>query len=318
MLEKYKDSQPLVYKILKNAIKKNEHSHAYIFETNGFNDAIVLAQDFAKALFCVNNDLDVQNISDLIDKNNFPELKIIDPDGLTIKKEEIEDLQMEFSKKPLYSDKKIYIINHAERLNKSSGNALLKFLEEPEQDIVAILITSNLYEMLETIVSRCQVVSLQTTNKSLSNMSQIDKILISINKTEEEIKNIFTENDYPKCLTKCIDFINYYEKYKLDAFIYVNDMWLDTYKEKEQFDVAFNIILLYYIDILKKACNTKVEIFDEFIDDISLIASKLSVSNICNKIKIIINLIKKIKENNNLNLIMDKLLIGLGRSDQIV
>ena len=318
MLEKYKEAQPQAYRILENAVKKNEHSHAYILETNGYTEAMDLAKSFAKALFCVGKNENVNNICQMIDNNNFPELEIIDPEGLTIKKEEIEQLQSNFSKKPLYSDKKIYIINNAERLNKSSGNAILKFLEEPNQDIVAILITSNLYEMLDTIISRCQIVSLRENRINLKDLSQEDRILIFINKTQEEIKTIFNEIDYPKCLTNAIDFINYYEKYKLDSFIYVNDKWFNIYKEKEQFEIAFKIMTLYYIDILKKACDTKIEIFTDYESEIDTLVNKLSISNICLKVRIIINLTKKIKENNNLNLIIDKLLIELGRSDNIV
>ncbi len=317
MLEKYKETQIEAYRILENAIKKNEHSHAYIFETNGNSEGMDLAKSFAKALFCVNTN-DKDNICQMIDSNNFPELEIIDPEGIVIKKEEIEQLQQHFSKKPLYSDKKIYIINNADRLNKSSGNALLKFLEEPDQDIVAILITANIYEMLETIVSRCQIITLHKNILQLNEYSGEDKILLSINKTQDEIKNLFSENDYPKCLTDAIDFINYYEKYKLDSFIYINDKWFSMYKEKEQFEVAFKIMTLYYIDILKKACDTKIEIFSDYEKEISMLANKLPISNICKKIKIMVKLTKKIKENNNLNLIMDKLIIELGRSDQIV
>lgn len=318
MLEKYKESQPQAYKILENAVKKNEHSHAYIFETNGYTEAIDLAKSFAKALFCAKKNENTDNICQMIDSNNFPELEIIDPDGMTIKKEEIEELQSNFSKKPLYSDKKIYIINNAERLNNSSGNAILKFLEEPDQDIIAILITSNIYEMLDTIISRCQIVSLRENKINLKDLSQEEKIIIAINKKEEEIKNIFTESDYPKCLTNAIDFINYYEKNKLDSFIYVNDKWFNIYKEKEQFEIAFKIMTLYYIDILKKACDTKLEIFTNYENEINILANKLSISNICSKIRIITNLSKKIKENNNQSLIIDKLLIELGRSDNIV
>ena len=54
MLEKYKETQIEAYRILENAIKKNEHSHAYIFETNGNSEGMDLAESFDNAIFCVN------------------------------------------------------------------------------------------------------------------------------------------------------------------------------------------------------------------------------------------------------------------------
>lgn len=312
MLEIYQNSQPLAYKILTNELSKNEHSHAYLLEANGYKDTLGLAKALAKSLFCVNA-TNKEKICNLIDEENFPEFKIISPDGLVIKKEVIDELKIEFSKKPLYSDKKIYIINGAEKLNSSSANALLKFLEEPDQDIIAILITNNIYEMLETIVSRCQIISLRENKTIDKNKSINERIIDSLDITKEQLDNIFDDEN---CLTKCIDFINYYEKYHLDAYIHINNLWFETYKEKEQFLVAFKIMTLYYIDILKKMCGKTIEIFDEYEEKIDTIIGLNNLDTICNKIKILTNLEKKISENNNLNLIMDKLIILFERGKE--
>ncbi len=313
MLEKYQDTQVYAYKIMNNVINKNEHSHAYIIETNGYLDGMGVAIAFAKALFCVNVE-NTQKICDMIDNNDFPELKIIDPEGLIIKKEEIDELQYDFSKKPIYSDKKIYIINNAERLNKSAANSILKFLEEPEQDIVAILVTENIYNMLSTIISRCQIISLIGINK-IENPSFEDRILSNLNMTKQALENIFGTDTDITVLNKCIDFVNYYEKYKLDVYIHLNELWFNVYKEKEQFYIAFSVMILYYIDILCKKCHTKVNVFEEDNQDIINLSNKLSYENLCTKINLLLNLQQKIKENNNLNLIMDKLIIEFGRCD---
>ena len=313
MLEKYQDTQVYAYKIMNNVIKNNEHSHAYIIENNGYLDGMGVAIAFAKALFCVNIE-NTQKICDMIDNNDFPELKIIDPEGLIIKKEEIDELQYDFSKKPIYSDKKIYIINNAERLNKSAANSILKFLEEPEQDIVAILVTENIYNMLSTIISRCQIISLIGINK-IENPSFEDRMLSNLNMTKQALKNIFGTDTDITVLNKCIDFVNYYEKYKLDVYIHLNELWFNVYKEKEQFYIAFSVMILYYIDILRKKCHTKVNVFEEDNQDIINLSNKLSYENLCTKINLLLNLQQKIKENNNLNLIMDKLIIEFGRCD---
>ena len=315
MLEKYKEEQPFAYQILINEINKNSFSHAYIIEANGYNNSLSFAIDFAKTLFCVNN-TNIKKISNLIDESNFPDLKIIDPEGLIIKKEEVDTLQVEFSKKPVFGDKKIYIINNAERLNSSASNSILKFLEEPEQNIIAILVTNNIYEILETIVSRCQIISLKEKFKDLSNLELNDRIYQSIYKNIDEINQIFDENI--ENVLKCIDFINYYEKYKLDTIVHINNLWFNFYKTKEQFDIAFSIIILYYVDVLKFLCGNKINIFYEYEDNIKNISQNLTIENVCLKIQILMILSNNIKLNNNLNLIMDKFLIEFGRCDNLV
>ena len=54
-------------------------------------------------------------------------------------------------------------------MNDSSSNTLLKFLEEPNDNIVAILLTKDRYKLLPTIISRCQIISLKSNNIIVDN-----------------------------------------------------------------------------------------------------------------------------------------------------
>ena len=97
------------------------------------------------------------NISELIDSNNLPSLIVIEPDGQNIRKEQIKDLISRFSTKPVFTDYNFYIVKDSDRFNSSSANALLKFLEEPEDGIVGFFVTNNRENVISTIRSRCQV-----------------------------------------------------------------------------------------------------------------------------------------------------------------
>ena len=92
MLKDYENVQPIAYKILSNTISNNHFNHAYLFETNGYEDGFNMAISFAKEILKVDSNVDV---------NNILELKIIHPDGLQIKKEQLIDLQEEFTKNQL-------------------------------------------------------------------------------------------------------------------------------------------------------------------------------------------------------------------------
>lgn len=302
MLDDYKDIHPFAYNFLKSIIKNNRCSHAYIIEANGTLDALDFSISFSKYLFCpynYTNNIKCKNCNQCyqIDNKNFLELKIIEADGNLIKKNQIMSLEYEFKKKSILSNKKIYIINHAEKMNIQSSNTLLKFLEEPSDDIVAILITDNIFNLLPTIISRCQVIT-------LNNKEQKSEYEKKYNKSKEDIDNK---------IKSCIDFIYYYERYGLDVFGKVNSYWNKNFKDKENIIIGYNILLDFYKSILNYKLGIEDNNFLENSDIIIEISKKNSISNICDKINIIDSAKKKIDINANSALILDKLLIDLER-----
>ncbi len=312
MLEKYQENQKIAYRILKNAVSKEMYSHAYLFETNGFYDSYNLIMDFVKAILCKNIEEKDHNpatcpICHLIDTGNYPEIEIISPDGMWIKKEQLKKLQAEFNKKAIIGDKKIYIIKEANKLNKQSANSILKFLEEPEEGIIAILVADNIYEILETIRSRCQIIKLNEDKKAL-NVKNTNNYLALILYNKEELD----EKEIEK-VEKVIKFVNYYEKNHLDTIIYMQKLWHDYIKNKEELLIAFDLMILYYKDILNKISNRDIEIFKTYNKDIDEIVSKNTINDICDKLNILTEFKEKIKYNANINLLMDKLIITLER-----
>ena len=87
---------------------------------------------------------------------NHPNVTMIEPDGQDIKKEQMSSLIMKMTRKGYEPGRKIYIISRADRMNVAAANTLLKFLEEPEGEVTAILLTDSYQSILPTIQSRCQ------------------------------------------------------------------------------------------------------------------------------------------------------------------
>lgn len=166
-------------KYVNNIVKYNKISHAYLIETDDFDYNCDIIYSFIKMILCSlghnssNLNCNKCNICNLVDNNSYPDLNIISPDGKFIKKGQLIDLKSEFSNKSMLDNKRIYIIKDADKLNQSSANTILKFLEEPEDNIVAILITNNRYKVIDTILSRCQILSLNT---NVSNSTFDDNI----------------------------------------------------------------------------------------------------------------------------------------------
>lgn len=319
MLDDFSLEQKIAYKTMINSQKNNKVSHAYLIEDNGYTKTIDLAISFAKYLLCpffYSNSKKCENCNQCnnIDKNEFLELKIIEPDGQWIKKSQLDQLQSEFSKKSILGSKKVYIINGAQYLNDSSSNSLLKFLEEPEEGIIAILIVDNIYHVLSTIVSRCQIISLTKIN-SLDNLSTIEKIARYLNNSDEDIKLYMQDENNVNKILKVIDFINYYEDNNLNTIIYINKLWHDNFKERQEISDMFEIMILFYKDVLNLKLNKKIEIFNDYVNELKKTEEKNTVDILISKINVIINLQEKIKFNINLNMLMDKLIIELERCD---
>jgi len=313
MLDDFKEKQPITYKILKTSVKKDEFSHAYLFETNSYPEASNLINAFIKTLLCPNKYTNRENCGnchqcEVIESGNFPEIKIINPDGLWIKKEQLKELQSEFNEKAIIGNKRIYIINHAERLNTQASNSILKFLEEPEEGIIAILKTENIYNILETIRSRCQIIRLKNIReKSESPLETLKNILYSNRENSEEI--IEPEETNIK-INKVIDFVNYYENHHMDTILYMNKLWHDNIKTKDDMLDAFDIMIMYYKDILNLKIGKKLEVFIEN-SELNKIKEKNNIENLYNKINIISQKKNYIKNNANTKLLMDKLIIDL-------
>ena len=298
MLDDYKDTQNTAYGILSNAINNNKISHAYLIETLGNNKGFDFAVSFAKALLCPkgktnNKNCDNCNQCKLIDDNNYIELEIVETNDLWLKKENIDKLQKDFNFKPIVGKRKIYIIKNAEKIRESLANTLLKFIEEPEEGIIAILVTDNKAKILDTIISRCQVVSLKNTDSTY----ELDK-----NEYSDEI------------ISNTINFINNYEEKKLETIIYANELFHSHMKDRNDYLLAFNLILMYYNDVLNYKLNGSFSTFKDYVSDYTYI-NKLSIENILKKINVVIELKKTILNNVNYNLLIDKLIISFKKVD---
>lgn len=314
MNEKYEIEQPIAYKILSNSIKNNKFFHAYLFEKNDYIDYYNLVIDFVKNIICPTKNKNKSckcNICESIDKNECIELKIIKPEGLWIKKNQIDELQNEFSKKSIIGKNKVYIIDNAEKLNISASNSLLKFLEEPNENIIGILLVNKSDELLQTIVSRCQVITLR--NYVNSNKLNLEEKMQKILKNDQKC-SFFDQNDanFDQKVEKIVNFVIFLEKNKEKTICYINTIFPELY-EKENFSAIITIILNIYKDLILIKNGKKMQIFDIFEQKMAEIDQKNSINSIIQKIYVILDLQENIKFNANINMLIDKFIIEMSR-----
>ncbi len=270
-------------KYLTEYVKKDKVNHAYLIESN-YQNRLSLAEELAKKILSFDSDISV------LDLENLNDLNVVNPSDSTIKTEDIENLKEEFKTKSLVSSKRIYIINDADRMNEAAANKLLKFLEEPEDDIVAILTTDNKNKLLDTILSRCILLNFFVYENKFEKYDQdyIDELLDFVLNIEENKE-------------KAIAFQNRYDIKKLSDRKYVQDF--------------LNNLLYIYDDALKDKYGKKIEYFVNDIDKIKKISENNTILMIKNKIASINNCIDRLKYNPNIKLLIDKLIITMSGVD---
>jgi DNA polymerase-3 subunit delta' len=154
-------------KELIHSVETNKTSHSYLFiGTEGIGKKLI-AEEFAKMVLAVK------------DTENSPDFSIIEPDGNSIKIEQIREFQKKVSEKPIISNKKVYIINDSDKMTVEAQNCLLKTLEEPPEFVTIILIGSNENSFLSTIKSRCMILHFEKISDE-----QIQKYLQDNHQTE--------------------------------------------------------------------------------------------------------------------------------------
>jgi len=160
---------------LNNILKNKSFANGYIFYGAEGVGKKQTALEFIKEIF--KQSKGSHNIEEKITKNNHPDFLIIEPDSFLetkksgssnlektiksgseiIKIAQIRDIKTFLGQKSINSDKKIVLIIDAHLLNEAASNCLLKTLEEPSNGIF-ILLTTKLNLLLDTIISRCQII----------------------------------------------------------------------------------------------------------------------------------------------------------------
>ena len=151
--------QKVIVKTLKNAIKYDRLSHAYLFCGPRGTGKTSIAKILAKTINCTNlqDYLPCNECENCLQYNNKQSVDIIEIDAASNNGvDEIRELRDKVGLVPSFGKYKIYIIDEVHMLTTSAFNALLKTLEEPPKHVIFILATTEPFQIPITILSRCQ------------------------------------------------------------------------------------------------------------------------------------------------------------------
>jgi len=259
-----------VHTFLKNIIKNKSLANGYIFYGAEGLGKKQTALQFIKEIF--KHSSASENVEERITNNNHPDFLIIEPDSLLankssgssdlektiksgseiIKIAQIRNIKTFLSQKSINSGKKIVLIIDAHLLNEAASNCLLKTLEEPTNGIF-ILLTCKLNLLLDTIISRCQIVRFRSfSSKKIKSIVKeyldTSKLNIITKLKSEDLIN--SANGSPNQLLKNIEIWNDFSDEiisKLDSPIKNNLEILETSKlisEKLEIDQQIYLVNL--------------------------------------------------------------------------
>lgn len=316
--------QPKVLKLLGNSIEKNRLAHAYLFEGKRGTGKKEISLLLARRFFCKNPEeytpCETCRNCKRIHSGNHPDVHLVEPDGLSIKKWQIQDLQGEFTKAGVESSRKLYIISHADKMTANAANSLLKFLEEPNANTMAILMTEQVHQILNTIISRCQTLTFQTL-PAIAIEKELMKHEISVNFARitarmtnniEKALELSRDDWFAQARLVVIKLYEVLSKRNGQAFVHVQTQWMPFFTEKEQQDMGLDLLLYLYKDILSiQIGNTEHVIYQDLLPQLEQHAIQVSRQKMLQKITSILEAKKRLQANVSPQLLMEQLVLSL-------
>lgn len=168
--QQLKESEPIAYRSLLNALKNRKVAHSYLFSGEYNPLKIEAAYLLAQSIVEGKDDFACEECDTCkrIRKNTYFDVIYVDGYSSSIKKDDIENILDEFSRTSLESSgKKVYILANINNASNKVLNMILKFMEEPSsENTYGIFISDRKEDLLPTIVSRCQEIPFLTRDFS--------------------------------------------------------------------------------------------------------------------------------------------------------
>ena len=318
------ERQPFLMKHFAKLIRENKLVHAYLLSGAEGTGKIELAKWIAKGIFCLNSQNGVPCLKcsecNRIENNNHPDVVTIMPDGLSIKVEQIRYLKSEFNKSGVESDRKVFIIQDAQKMSIGAANSLLKFLEEPSGNITAFLLTSEPQKLLPTIISRCQEVEMQQLTSGQLEQELISEsiseknshILANLAQSVVEAKKINDNENFDKILATVNNWYRKLLRKDLLSFVMIQSKIIGLIQNKEDQNLVLQVIILTVRDtVLERFGLTEEIVFKENIDFIQQNTAQITNDKLVNGLNLVVESNRKLASNISMQNMLETLTLNL-------
>lgn len=319
--------QPQAAKMILNGILNHRISHAYLFEGPKGTHKLATALLFAQRLLCENpleNNEPCGECSNChrVQHLTHPNLFIVKADGEQIKKEQIKNLVQEFSRLSVEPGPRIYIIDEAERMNQEASNTLLKQMEEPLEDIYAILLTTNSNALLRTIISRSQLIHFKPIARNLIKSMLLEdgyseliaNVIPEYTNNIDEAKKIAESNELTAILDTVIDLYKMAGKKNESMVICFKSISDKILTNIATMDFFLTLMILFQKDLLnQKLLHQDQIVYQSVLPEIERIAKNVSQKSIQDILEKMLALKMRLRYNINYGLAFDLIIAQLER-----
>ncbi|MDQ2086369.1 DNA polymerase III subunit delta' C-terminal domain-containing protein [Herbivorax sp. ANBcel31] len=316
--------QQTIVNRLKTQIKSYKIGHAYIFSGSKGIGKRTIAKIFASIAICKERGEDGScgkcQPCRLFRGGTNPDFYCIKTEKNSIGVEDIRKMQKDVSIRPLYSPKKVYLIQEAEKMTVQAQNCLLKTLEEPPLYTLIIMTTSNYEGLLETIRSRSvnysfkkntfEEVKKYLIDNEKIDLGEVDFIASYADGVIGKAKELSESDEFKLCREKTIEILLKLNESNAKDIFSVYDFFEEN---KENIEEILDIMLVFYRDILVtgKFGNEKMLINSDKKDIILRNVNNFSTERIYKNIKVVDDLRNNIKRNVNYQLAVEVMLMKL-------
>ena len=310
---------------LKNAIRMDKISHAYILNGESNSGKMMLAEAFAMALQCETGGaepcMECRSCRQA-KEHNQPDIIYVTHEKPNIIS--VDDIRHQLNNdiviKPYSSKYKIYIVDEAEKMNVQAQNALLKTIEEPPAYAVILLLTTNADGFLPTILSRCITLNLKTVPEDLIKSHLMRKYQVP--DYQADVCAAFAQGNVGKAIqlassgefhelkSEALSLVKKLE----DTDLYeMNQLIKQISQYKNEINEFLDLLTLWFRDVLYAKATNDVSnlIFRDEVYDIKKQAAKRSYSGIESILNTLEQTRVRLNANVNFELVIEMLLITI-------
>lgn len=256
--------QPVLVRQFSQIIGAGNLSSAYIFAGASGTGKAALAQWIAMRLFCQNVQAgkpcgkcpECQRVL----SGNHPDVVWLNTDAKSIKVDDVRAMRQEMSKTGVEGNRRVFVIEDAEKLTAGAENSLLKYYEEPVPGMTIILTTAAKNQLLPTIRSRAQVISfpqppaarVQKSLVAAGADARLATVAANLTADTDAAQALVADEQFEKRVTAVLQLVTQLSKHDATAFVAVQTTLLPLAKTLQEQTQTLALLGLAYADALNQ------------------------------------------------------------------
>jgi DNA polymerase-3 subunit delta' len=285
-----------------------------------------VALQFAKALNCLEGENRVDacdrcSSCKKIDHHLHPDVSLIEPQGQTLKVDQVREMQKALAYRPYEGRRRVFILTAADRMAPNMSNTLLKTLEEPPLHTMIILLANHPRWILPTILSRCQSIRFNPLPSHLvSDWLTREK---GLEKSEAHLLASLSEGSPGKALEIKEEIVGIPRKQLLKGWMGAKSLsieekegWIESLpshlsqRENLHLILEMSKTLLRDLIVVKILKETSRLIHSDLVEEMEEMAGKWDLSSLLRRMEILHQTSQAIKGNANTRLSLEAMMLS--------